>query len=197
MSARRLALILLALAPLMFAAAFAAVPFYSLLCEALGINTLSTLGGRQLVDGTTMPAIAKRFVTVQFDATRHAGFHGEFAPVARSLRARVGERVLAEYRVRNLAAHSLVTQSIPGVAPWQASAHVHKMECFCFQRQPLAAWEERTLAVSFVVAPELPAGIDTITLSYTIMVADGEPPVGGHVDAGQQRDVGLRVARSL
>ena len=43
------------------------------------------------------------------------------------------------------------------------------MECFCFETQTLAAGESKDMGLQFVLDPELPEDINTVTLSYTIM----------------------------
>ena len=63
----------------------------------------------------------------------------------------------------------MVTQSIPGITPWQATKHFKKIECFCFETQTLQAGEAVDMTLQFVVDPDLPDDINTITLSYTIM----------------------------
>jgi cytochrome c oxidase assembly protein subunit 11 len=53
------------------------------------------------------------------------------------------------------------------VAPSRASGYFTKTECFCFTAQTLQAGESRDMPVRFIVDPNLPADIGTITLSYT------------------------------
>ena len=43
----------------------------------------------------------------------------------------------------------------------------------CFTQQRLAAGERRKMPVRFVVGTELPAGVTTVTLSYTFFEAPG------------------------
>jgi cytochrome c oxidase assembly protein subunit 11 len=49
------------------------------------------------------------------------------------------------------------------------------MECFCFTRQTLAANERKEMPVRFVVSPDLPPEIDSLTLSYSVMRVQGGP----------------------
>ena len=53
------------------------------------------------------------------------------------------------------------------MAPARASGYFSKTECFCFTAQTLAAGEGRDMPVRFIVDPDLPADVNTITLSYT------------------------------
>ena len=52
-------------------------------------------------------------------------------------------------------------------APLSASEHFQKIECFCFDSQEFMANEQRALPLQFIVDPNLPEYVDTITLSYT------------------------------
>ena len=69
--------------------------------------------------------------------------------------------------LRNLAARTAVGHAVPSVAPGQAAKYLHKVECFCFNEQLFEAGETRDMPVRFILDPELPAHIDTVTLSYT------------------------------
>jgi cytochrome c oxidase assembly protein subunit 11 len=56
---------------------------------------------------------------------------------------------------------------VPSVTPAAATEHFRKLECFCFTSQAFAANEERQMPLQFIVDPELPEYIDTISLQYT------------------------------
>ena len=56
---------------------------------------------------------------------------------------------------------------MPSVAPAAAAEHFRKIECFCFTSQEFAANEERAMPLQFIVDPDLPPYVDTITLQYT------------------------------
>jgi cytochrome c oxidase assembly protein subunit 11 len=66
-------------------------------------------------------------------------------------------------------------QAIPAVVPWQATTHFSKTECFCFQRQTLEGGESKEMPLAFLITPDLPEAIDTLTLSYTFMHAGAAP----------------------
>ena len=54
-------------------------------------------------------------------------------------------------------------------SPNNAADYFHKTECFCFNNQPLAARREcSSYALVFIVDPDLPASVNTVTLSYTM-----------------------------
>jgi cytochrome c oxidase assembly protein subunit 11 len=67
-------------------------------------------------------------------------------------------------------------QAVPSVAPGQAARYFNKTECFCFTQQTLAAGEAKEMPIRFVVDPDLPEEVGTISLSYTFFRAkDSEP----------------------
>jgi cytochrome c oxidase assembly protein subunit 11 len=61
---------------------------------------------------------------------------------------------------------------VPSVAPARASGFFNKTECFCFTAQTLKAGEVRDMPVRFIVDPNLPEDVKTITLSYTFFKND-------------------------
>ncbi len=73
----------------------------------------------------------------------------------------------ATFTARNRTGENKVAQAIPSVTPIQASQHFKKIECFCFTSQEFAADEERAMPLQFIVDPDLPEFVDTITLQYT------------------------------
>jgi cytochrome c oxidase assembly protein subunit 11 len=60
-----------------------------------------------------------------------------------------------------------IAQAVPSVAPVAAAEHFVKIECFCFNSQEFAANEEKAMPLQFIVDPDLPEYVDTITLQYT------------------------------
>jgi cytochrome c oxidase assembly protein subunit 11 len=70
--------------------------------------------------------------------------------------------------VRNRAQRTVTGQAVPSVSPGQAAQYLKKIECFCFEQQELPAGGEMEMGVSFIVAADLPADINELTLSYTM-----------------------------
>jgi cytochrome c oxidase assembly protein subunit 11 len=80
------------------------------------------------------------------------------------------------YRARSLADNITAGQAIPSVTPARAARYFRKTECFCFSTQELQAREERLMPLTFVVDPQLPDEVKTITLSYAVYPAPGRTP---------------------
>ena len=60
-------------------------------------------------------------------------------------------------------------QAIPSIAPWQATEFFSKLDCFCFNRQTLAGNESQEMPLRFMVSPDLPEDIKSLTLSYSFL----------------------------
>ena len=158
----------LALAALcMFGFAFAMVPFYSFICDTLGIN-----GATRQVAYDYVPATQQvdesRTVKVEFVTNNNAMMPWDFRAAQFNMRVHPGEQRGAMFWVKNPTQAAMIGQAVPHVAPAQAARYFHKTECFCFDQQKLEAGEALDMPLRFVVDPDLPKHIHTITLSYTL-----------------------------
>lgn len=146
----------------MFGFGFALTPFYKKLCDAIGINELDKADA---VVNTQVDAA--RWVTLELDANLRNAMPWTFRPVGTSVRIHPGQLVHLEYEVANNSAETITGQAIASYGPQLVSAHVRKLECFCFKQQTLRPGEHRRMPVALVIGSTLPRGIDTVTLSYT------------------------------
>jgi cytochrome c oxidase assembly protein subunit 11 len=101
----------------------------------------------------------------------------------RKVRIRLGEVREVKFVAENRSSSAVTGQAISSVAPWQATTHFSKMECFCFRQQTLQGGELREMPLRFMISPDLPAGVDSLTLSYSVLRVEpgavlgaGEPP---------------------
>jgi len=151
-----------------FGFAFALVPLYRIACEKV-FGVRLEQGPQAAVERDAKQA---RWVTVQFDGGVNSKLPWQFAPKQPSMRVQVGRQYEATYLARNTSDRGIVGSAVPSVAPARASAYFNKTECFCFTAQTLAAGEARDMPVRFIVDPALPAGVKTVTLSYTFYKND-------------------------
>ena len=153
------------LAVLMFSfAIFVMPPLYNLFCDILGI------GGKT---GSVYTAVdveidKNRSVEVQFVAMNNATMPWEFYPKNSTVWVHPGESTKIVFYAHNRTANDMVGQAIPSLIPSTAANYFHKTECFCFNNQPLSSGEEADLELVFIVDPDLPASLNTLTLSYTL-----------------------------
>lgn len=166
---RRLLVRLSIVAVLMFGFAFALVPFYRQICEALGINVLVKSDSAGL---SSTQVDYTRKVTIEFDANTR-GLPWSFISKTRSMEVHPGQLVQMDYEIANVRDRPVTGQAIPSYAPRLSGQYFKKLNCFCFAQQTLAAGETRTMPVVFVIDPALPADTNTVTLSYTFFEVPG------------------------
>jgi cytochrome c oxidase assembly protein subunit 11 len=156
---------LLLVTALMFGFGFALVPLYDVFCEVTGINgKTSNVPATALVDGVDI----SREITIEFLARPNKDMPWIFKPEIRRLTVHPGEVHVMNYFAENPTGQMIVGQAVPSVSPGQAALYLHKIECFCFTQQQLAAGRNMLMPVQFYVDPALPAQFSTITLNYTL-----------------------------
>ena len=154
----------------MFAFGYALVPLYDVFCEITGIGGKT---GRTTAEAVAVdPVDTSRLITVQFMGTEAVGLPWEFGPITRSVKVHPGAVADATYFARNLSSRAVTGQAVPSVAPQRAARHFKKTECFCFVNQLLEPGERKEMPIRFVVDRDVPANVDTITLSYSFFNAD-------------------------
>lgn len=152
-----------------FVLTFSLVPLYRIACEKVF--------GVRLERGASQAAASqaptdRRVVRVEFDGGVNSKLPWAFHPEKLTMDVVPGELNEALYFARNDSEHALVGSAVPSVAPARASGYFNKTECFCFTAQTLQAGEQREMPVRFIVDPDLPADVRTITLSYTFYKND-------------------------
>ena len=182
---RRLLGKLAVVAALMFGFGYAMVPMYRAICEALGVNVLSSV---EKGAARSSQVDLSRTITVEFDANARGPW--DFKPAQRSVQVHPGELTTVMYEFRNVQDRTMAAQAIPSYAPKQAAPYFNKLECFCFNEYTLKPGESKQWPVVFVIDPKLPKDVKTITLSYTFF------EVGGKVPAEPQAAVTVKEPRS-
>ena len=150
----------------MFGFGFALVPLYDVMCDALGINGKTS--NVAAIQPQGMQPDYSRTIKVEFMAHIPPDMPWQLKPVTNTLEVHPGQVIQTSYRAKNLAKKDLIGQAVPSVSPGLAASYFNKMECFCFNRQPLKAGESAELALVFYIEPNIPDSIHTLTLSYTL-----------------------------
>lgn len=149
----------------MFAFGFALVPLYDIFCEVTGIRI--PIEASDAASITEKPELS-RTITLELLGNVNQGAPWEFHPVSDRIEVQTGLMQDTEFFARNLSDAAIKGVATPDVRPAEAGKYLRKVECFCFNEQEFAAGETRNLGVKFYIDPDLPAHIDTITLSYTL-----------------------------
>lgn len=166
---KRTTLLLAGLVVLMFGFGFAMVPLYDLLCQVTGTQSIAlrTEMGKRIIE--TESVDESRLITVKFDTSVNPNLPWDFSAGTRSLKVHPGKLYAVNFLANNRSSSSVTGQAIPSVAPWQATPYFSKLECFCFTRQTLEGNERVEMPLRFMVSPDLPAEIRSLTLSYSFM----------------------------
>ena len=145
-------------------ALFVMPPLYDLFCEITG------LGGKTGDEYTAVDVRVdtSREVTVRFVASNNASMPWEFRPTKDKVVVHPGEPTEITYFARNTTGEDMVSQAIPSLVPNNVADYFQKTECFCFENRPLAAGDQADLKLVFIIDPDLPEGVTSLTLSYTI-----------------------------
>ena len=149
----------------MFAFGFALVPLYDVFCEVTGFN------GRTSNEAAVYKQVEvdeSRTIIVQFLTRTAQGIPWKFEPAKKQVTIHPGEVKVVQFLAANPTSSDMVAQAIPSVAPAEASLYLNKVECFCFNQQPLAAGTDTEMPMQFYLDPEIPDHINTLTLSYTL-----------------------------
>lgn len=152
----------------MFGFGFALVPLYDVFCEITGLGGRTAGAPQQVVENVDV----NRTVRVEFVGALEAGAPWHFRPTVGHMEVHPGQLYETHYYAENLTGSELVGQATPSVSPGSAAKHFKKVHCFCFTRQEFAPHEGRDMQVLFMVDPDLPAYIDTVTLGYTFFALD-------------------------
>ncbi|MCW8128407.1 cytochrome c oxidase assembly protein [Microbulbifer halophilus] len=156
-------LLALAAGMLLFAL-FVMPPLYDAFCEITGLN------GKTGEKYEAVPAAVDtdRLVKVQFVASNNENMPWGFKPSVATMKVHPGEAMDTVFLASNPTGRDMVGQAIPSLVPFETAQYFHKTECFCFNQQTLEAGESAELPLRFIVDPDLPPGVNTITLSYTL-----------------------------
>ena len=154
---------LLLLAAAMFGFGFLLVPLYDVFCEITGFGGRTNSAAVMVEEAPDY----SREIRVEFMTTVNSYAPFELAADVDSMIVTPGKMYFATFTARNLTTTDRIAQAVPSVAPVAAAEHFTKIECFCFTNQEFNASEERAMPLQFIVDPDLPEYVDTITLQYT------------------------------
>ncbi|MDO6719004.1 cytochrome c oxidase assembly protein [Psychrosphaera sp. 1_MG-2023] len=149
---------------LMFGFGFALVPLYDVFCDITGLNGKTSTTAAVTSDFVD----TSRTITVEFIARTQGSLPWDFRPEVKRIEVHPGEMHELNFIVKNKSVNDMVVQAVPSVSPGIAAAYFNKIECFCFNRQPLEKGETADLGLQFYIDNALPEEYKIVTLSYTL-----------------------------
>jgi cytochrome c oxidase assembly protein subunit 11 len=162
----KLALKLVGLVIGMFGFGFALVPLYDVLCDITGLG--GRTGDQYTYDPASMQRDSSRLVKVNFITNTNAGMVWDFWSESGGVRVNPGDVKVVNFYVTNPTDRRMVGQAVPSVVPMKAAQYFHKTECFCFESQVLEPGETMAMPMRFIVDPNLPRDVQSISLSYAL-----------------------------
>jgi len=142
----------------------ALVPLYNVFCDITGINGKTR--GQALYQNVEIDK--ERIVTIEFLTNVNRGMPWDFEPRMKSIEVHPGELNEVRFYAKNRSKFDIVGQSVPSVSPGEAALYLNKTECFCFDKQRLAAGEEVEMPMKFYLDTDIPKDITRLTLSYQL-----------------------------
>ncbi len=165
-SNRKLTLKLLMAVVAMFGFGFALVPLYDVMCDTLGINGKTNT--ESVLQPQGMVPDESRSIRVEFMAHRNHDMPWSFEPKQAFMQVHPGQVIQTAFLAKNLSDRDIVGQAVPSVSPGLGASYFNKIECFCFNQQPLAGKAQAEMPLIFYIEPDIPDSIHTLTLSYTL-----------------------------
>lgn len=148
----------------MFGFGFALVPLYDVFCDITGLN-----GKTSNVAAVQSDSVDKtRTISVEFIARTQGNLPWIFKPEVKKMNVHPGEMHQLNFLVKNNSVNNMVVQAVPSVSPGIAAAYFNKIECFCFNQQPLEQGQAADLGLQFYIDKDIPPEYTTVTLSYTL-----------------------------
>ncbi|GIS85294.1 MAG: cytochrome c oxidase assembly protein [Nitrospina sp.] len=153
----------------MFAFGFLLVPIYDVFCEITGLN--GKIEGPSTLSSVNTEEVDKREMLIQFLTHNNESMPWTFTPEISQLRITTGVQQTVMFVFENKTSEDMVGQVIPSVSPGRgALIFFPKTECFCFEQQKLLAGERVELPVIFIVDPNIPLEIGSLSLGYTLFL---------------------------
>jgi len=161
-------------------AVFVLPPMYDVLCDITGLNGKIELTpasqpndsdeseSNDTVEAKHKPASPARTINVGFTTKVDKDMPWTFNAVSGGVDVVPGKTKLVYFEVFNPTDKDMVSRAIPSISPARAAQYVNKMECFCFEEQPLAAGESKRMPMRFYLDKDTPKEIEQLTLSYTL-----------------------------
>ena len=150
----------------MCAFSFLLVPIYDVFCEITGLN--GKIEGPSVFSSKNIEEEDKREMLIQFVTNNNESMPWTFKSEITQLTITTGVQQRVMFVFENKTSEDMVGQVIPSVSPGRGAEYFHKTECFCFEQQKLLAGERLELPVVFIVDPNIPLDIGSLSLGYTL-----------------------------
>jgi len=156
----------------MFGFGFALVPLYDVFCEVTGLNGkfYSTVQNESDSAGTLM---SERVVNLRLTADADSRDQWQFFPERNLIGIQAGKMIKTHYAFTNPTNQDITIRAVPSIAPGHWAKYLVKIECFCFNEQPVPAGGSVELPLQVTLSANTPDEVNHLTLSYRIYLKSG------------------------
>ncbi|MFT6332921.1 MAG: cytochrome c oxidase assembly protein subunit 11 [Lentimonas sp.] len=101
----------------------------------------------------------------------------EFEPITKELLVKNGKNIINSYRVKNLDGKNITARAMFGVEPQGINKYLERIECACFNKQPVDGNGEEEMPVNFRIDPKIEndeefKNLKEIRINYEIYLED-------------------------
>ena len=156
----------------MFAFGFALIPLYDVFCEVTGLN------GKNYSVSSDEPNSVSQYneenMVVDLRLTAHAESrdHWEFHPERKLIPIQSGKMIKTHYELTNPTDQPVTIRAVPSISPGYWAKYLVKIECFCFDEQPVPPNGKVELPLQVTLSANTPDEVNHLTLSYRIYLKD-------------------------
>ncbi len=156
----------------MFGFGFALVPLYDVFCEVTGLNG-KFYSTAQSESNTTQEILSEHVVNLRLTAHAESRDDWLFHPERNVIAIQSGKMIKTHYAFTNPTNQDITIRAVPSIAPGHWAKYLVKIECFCFDEQPVPAGGSVELPLQVTLSANTPEEVNHLTLSYRIYLKSG------------------------
>jgi len=162
---RRLRFGLIVLLPiLMFGFSYLLVPFYYVLCSALGINGKVTPTSVH----QTLSVDRSRQIDVQFLTTAARGIPWSFYPEHLKMKVHPNAKNQMVFIAKNLSNQPATVTAVVSVAPGRAAKYLKELRSLTGRSYTVGPHQSIRMPLQFYIDGHIPPRMTTVTVAYTL-----------------------------
>lgn len=174
----------------MFAFGFALVPLYDVFCEVTGLNGKNYSVQSDQPVTSNEEHIETMIVDLRLTSDPESRDHWQFQPEQKVIPIQSGKMIKTHYELTNPTDKEITVRAVPSIAPGHWAKYLVKIECFCFDEQPVPPNGTVELPLQVTLSANTPEEVNQLTLSYRIYLKDSEAPNNKNQQAQLDRQSG-------
>lgn len=156
----------------MFAFGFALVPLYDVFCEITGLNGKNYSVQAEGEKSVPSNKLDTMIVDLRLTADAESRDHWQFQPERKVIPIQSGKMIKTHYELTNPTNEPITIRAVPSIAPGHWAKYLVKIECFCFDEQPVPPNGTVELPLQVTLSANTPEEVNQLTLSYRIYLRE-------------------------